>query len=93
MNSTIGAYWFKYNGKRRGVGYDIGVKVFRKFPVAKASSDKQKSIINIVDKILSIKKSNPQANTTTLESKIDRMVYELYGLTKEEIAIVEGSVG
>ena len=93
MNSTIGAYWFKYNGKKRGVGYDIGVKVFRKFPVAEASPDKQKSIIDIVDEILSIKKSNPQANTIKLESKIDHIVYELYDLTQEEIGVVEESVG
>jgi len=26
-----------------------------------------------------------------LEREIDRLVYELYGLTEEEIAIVEGS--
>lgn len=28
-----------------------------------------------------------------LEAEIDRMVFELYGLTEEEIAVVEGSVG
>ena len=31
-------------------------------------------------------------NATTLEAEIDRLVYELYGLTAEEIAIVEESV-
>jgi hypothetical protein len=29
-------------------------------------------------------------DTTALEREIDRLVYELYGLTEEEIAIVEG---
>jgi hypothetical protein len=28
-----------------------------------------------------------------LEEEIDRIVYGLYGLTPEEIALVEGSVG
>ena len=41
--------------------------------------------------ILTAKKANPQADTTALETEIDQMVYELYGLTEEEIAIVEGS--
>jgi hypothetical protein len=41
--------------------------------------------------ILIAKKANPQADTTALETEIDQMVYELYGLTEEEIAIVEGS--
>ena len=53
----------------------------------------QKPFINLVDKILTAKKVNLQADTTTLEAKIDRLVYELYGLTEEEIAIVEESVG
>ncbi|HLG30544.1 MAG TPA: hypothetical protein VI387_10070, partial [Candidatus Brocadiales bacterium] len=30
------------------------------------------------------------ADTSALERQIDQMVYELYGLTPEEIAIVEG---
>jgi hypothetical protein len=30
------------------------------------------------------------ADTSALEREIDRIVYDLYGLTEEEIAIVEG---
>ncbi len=43
--------------------------------------------------ILTAKKSNAQADTTALEAEIDQLVYELYGLTGEEIEIVEASVG
>jgi len=39
-----------------------------------------------------LKKFGLQADISVLEAEIDRMVYELYGLTAEEIAIVEGSV-
>ena len=35
--------------------------------------------------------TNPQAGTTAIEAEIDQLVYELYGLTEEEIAIVEES--
>jgi hypothetical protein len=31
-----------------------------------------------------------EADTSKLEKKIDQMFYKLYGLTKEEIAIVGG---
>jgi adenine-specific DNA-methyltransferase len=31
------------------------------------------------------------ANTSALEREIDQLVYKLYGLTEEEIAIVEGN--
>jgi hypothetical protein len=43
-----------------------------------------------VEQILSLKKDNPQADTSALEREIDLMVYELYGLSEEEIEIVEG---
>ena len=43
-----------------------------------------------VNKILSLKKANTQANTSELESQIDDLVYNLYGLNEEEIAIIDG---
>ncbi|MGH9949663.1 MAG: hypothetical protein ACRD6X_21035 [Pyrinomonadaceae bacterium] len=45
-------------------------------------------MVRTPDCILELKKSG--GDTTELESRIDEMVYELYGLTAEEIAIVEG---
>ena len=36
------------------------------------------------------RKSDPAANVSALEAEIDQMVYKLYGLTPEEIKIVEG---
>ena len=32
----------------------------------------------------------PRDGTTTAEREIDQLVYQLYGLTEEEIKIVEG---
>ena len=56
--------------------------------------NEQKCVIEkIVNQILTSKKTAPQADTTALEAEIDQLVYELYGLTDEEIAIVEESVG
>lgn len=34
--------------------------------------------------------SEESTDTTTLEHKIDELVYKLYGLTEEEIAVMEG---
>ncbi|HRC90185.1 MAG TPA: hypothetical protein PK910_09235 [Bacteroidales bacterium] len=48
-----------------------------------------KHIESLVEKILSAKKENPQADTSNLEKEIDKLVYELYDLTEEEIGIVE----
>lgn len=43
-----------------------------------------------VDQILTAKATDLTADTSALEAEIDRLVYGLYGLTDEEIAIVEG---
>lgn len=48
-------------------------------------------VISLVDHILSLKKENPYADTSALEAEIDQLVYQLYGLTDEEIAIIENS--
>ncbi len=39
--------------------------------------------------ISSVVGHDPTADTSALESEIDRMVYRLYGLTEEEISIIE----
>ena len=49
-----------------------------------------KKIQSCVDQILSLKKRNLETDTCELERKIDQVVYELYGLTEDEIKIVEG---
>ena len=36
------------------------------------------------------KKANPQEDTSKEEAEIDRLVYQLYGLSEDEIMIVEG---
>ena len=36
------------------------------------------------------KRTRPQADTNAPEVETDRLVYELYGLTEEEIKVVEG---
>lgn len=41
-------------------------------------------------KTLAAKQRDPAADIRALEADIDRLVYGLYGLTDEEIAIVEG---
>jgi low affinity Fe/Cu permease len=51
--------------------------------------NKQQPIISLVEQIISAKGGNSAADTTALERKIDELVYELYGLTEEEIGIVE----
>ena len=61
-----------------------------KLPVKDISLKSQQPFITLVSQILSLKQSDPQADTSALEAEIDQMVYKLYGLTEDEIKIVEG---
>ena len=47
-------------------------------------------ISKLTESVIHAKKNGISANTSALESEIDRLVYQLYGLTEEEIKIVEG---
>lgn len=98
INSKFALNWFYKNGKKRGVGVDIGVEKLRMLPIKKVSEDQQKPFIEIVDKILVITKSsdyleNPakKEEVKEYEKQIDQLVYKLYDLTPEEIEIVENS--
>ena len=61
----------------------------KQFPIAKATPEQQQPIIDLVDKILEKKRDFPNANTSVLEQKIDKLIYQLYNLTPEEIAVIE----
>ena len=57
-------------------------------PIPTATIEQEKTIIDLVNKILSEKKDNPQSDASDLELEIDNLVYKLYGLTDEEISII-----
>ena len=50
-----------------------------------------KPIETLVDQILTTKRTDPAADVSALEREIDQLVYQLYNLTAEEIAVVEES--
>ena len=62
----------------------------RELSIPKISEEEQKPFITLVDQILAAKKADPSIDTTAWEREIDALVYQLYGLTPDEIAIVEG---
>ena len=91
LNSKLMTFYHK------NVFLDTEKKVFpkilianaKKFPI-KIPSDRT-AITDLVNLIISTKRKNPSADTSSWESEIDGLVYQLYGLTKEEIKIVEQS--
>jgi hypothetical protein len=91
LNSRLMEFYFGFIGiMTAGGAFTLKYETVIEFPIKNISLSDQRPFIAIVDKILSAKRKNPQADTTALEREIDQLVYELYGLTEEEIAVVEG---
>jgi adenine-specific DNA-methyltransferase len=93
LNSRLISFWFvhKFGKMQRNTFPQFKVNELANFPLPKDRQKKQADIAKLVKQILAAKKGNPEAELTQLERQIDQMVYELYGLTPEEIAVVEGS--
>ncbi len=73
--------WFEVQPEKLGL-----------FPIPSATLAQQSEIVARVEKILTLKLDNPDADVSELEAEINQLVYKLYDLTPDEIAIVEASV-
>ena len=82
----------------RGGYYVFKTNYLMPFPIpSEVSKAEQQLFVSLVEHILAITKDDgypenatKQAKVKELEKQIDQMVYELYGLTEAEIAIIEG---
>lgn len=94
LNSRLISFWFihKFNKMQRETFPQFKVNELADFPLPKNRAERSDEITMLVAQILAAKKANPAANVRPLEAAIDRLVYELYGLTAEEITIVEAGV-
>lgn len=91
LNSKLIYTWLYYRGKRKGQMLELYRTPLSEIPIATGTPDQKQAIENLVREIIASKTADPAADTSTLESQIDQLVYQLYNLTPEEIAIVEGS--
>lgn len=90
INSKLTNYWFEYyysSTKVSGNYFDLNGNQIMSIPLPSDSDNSQ--ISSLVDCILTAKKNDPTADTSALETTIDRLVYELYGLTNREVKIID----
>lgn len=90
LNSKVSEWYFNLIGTTTGMGTNRWKKYKIELLPIKIPNIEQKLVIeNLVDEILNQKKEDPNTDTSDLESRIDQLVYQLYDLTPEEIAIIE----
>jgi hypothetical protein len=98
LNSTLLNFYYKSLSLETGrVMAQTDIETIESLPIKHISESEQNNIIQLVNKILAITKdddylenSAKQAKVREYEKQIDQLVYKLYGLTDEEIKIVEG---
>ena len=90
LNSKVSEWYFKLIGTTTGMGTNRWKKYkIELLPIKQPSEEQEEQIANLVNQILQNNKKNLQIENISLENQIDQLVYQLYGLTEEEIAIVE----
>lgn len=93
LNSRLVSWYFLQcsNVGHRDDFPKIVLKETRKLPFPSNSSKLDEQYLKrLVTRILAAKASDPAADTSALEREIDEIVYRLYGLTEDEIRVVEG---
>lgn len=103
LNSNVFFFWLKNKGKLQGNQLQIDKEPLLDLPIYVAEEALQKKIISEVDEIIILNEKlwdttensdqwqNIKYEIEKTEKLIDQKVYELYGLTEEEIKIVEGN--
>lgn len=92
LNSKLLTYLYQNGpfGQKDRIMAQFRIYGLYTLPIPEITKADQKALSTLAQKILDAKASNPNADTSALEAKIDAKVYKLYGLTKEEIATIEG---
>jgi len=103
LNSKLISFWFMtyFRSLKLSGGYlRIGNNEIKKIPIASPDNPNCYTIVALVQKIQELTSNEEYHLKPDLQSKvydfqieIDQLVYQLYGLTEEEIVIVEESVG
>ena len=86
LNSKFMDWYFRITSTNNHVQiYEI-----EQLPIPQLSGDMFIRLDSLAKQMITAKEIDPEANTSSLEDKIDKLVYKLYNLTEEEIVIVEG---
>ena len=87
LNSSL----INYVYLRKFLNVAIKAEYLKNTPIPICSDKEQQRLIALVKRTLTAKRADPGADVSALENKIDQIVYLLYDLTPEEIAIVKAA--
>ena len=102
LNSRLISFWFehKFGKLSRGLFPQFKINELKRFPIPAATKEQQAQFASLADAMLcAVQKQSAAVSeedkriarqrTAALDAQINAAVYALYGLTGEEIAVVE----
>ena len=94
LNSTLVTWLMSHTALTTGMGL-LQWKKFavERLPIPRISVSQQRPFVRLIDEVLEAKAVKPDVDTDYIEWEIDRLVYDLYGLTEEEDTAIERSLG
>ena len=93
LNSNLVTWYMKSTALTSGMGATRWIKSFvETIPLPRIPDEEQQPFVRLVDCILEDKSVESKVATPDPEGQINGLVYELYGLTNEEISMVEESL-
>ncbi|HUZ65446.1 MAG TPA: TaqI-like C-terminal specificity domain-containing protein, partial [Acetobacteraceae bacterium] len=86
LNSSLYFQWLFHRGKRKGQMLELFQIPLSEIPIKRISGVEQKPFIDLTNRILAAKRQD--ADTKALELAVDKMIYDLYGLSSDESDLV-----
>lgn len=92
LNSKT-AFWYitKTSTQMRGGWYSFESRYIKNVPIPFTERDNTELIEKVIE-LVRKKQVTPLADTKTLEAEIEMIVYNMYGLSEQEISYIEGAV-
>ena len=89
INSKAVDFYYKkkFSTKKTDTFPEIQTYLYEQLPIPSSSTKVQSRIETLVDKILDSNKKGE--STSEMEQEIDRLVYHLYGLTYDEVLVID----
>jgi adenine-specific DNA-methyltransferase len=92
LNSKMINYFFQSFKQEEGRAFaQVKTVDIKNLPLAVPSAQILKELSELADKIINTKKLNSSISTVELEDQIDELVYKLYGLSDEDVEIINNS--
>lgn len=101
LNSKLLSFWFNHTFQKlqRGIFPQFKVNELAQFPIALKGdvaaklATKVDEMMKLQEKLQSAPDRVTEARIKGLNSNIDELVYQAFGLTKDEMVVVEGENG